>query len=701
MRLLVGLATAALLATACAGEPPPVTATTDDASPTDVATIADPGALTDYEAFELRITDAGKLTPELAIEGFGRAFGPVDGLTDQAADASITGSLTFAIDRMTDVAEDLTAEQQDAIDATLLEIADSITVRRTLAADADDFVDAPLPEARRARRSTPATSQLAAEEGDAEETRILELVEPVVRDARNDFDRLLDFRYDGDIDVAIATTSRLDGGALGASFDRTFAGVPFTTCALTFGRIVGTIDIQNLYGIVYHEIFHCYPRRMAPLGAANDRPAWVEEGAAGWVTMDASDGQGSLGRTWWRHYLQGDGYRPRTSFEYAGIGVFSHAFHLGSDPWETFQRVFTAPALGDDEAYFDLVIDGVSARFLDTWGPSRRLDTSWGEPWTSSGPGVRPPSSMRELLSFSDGAIPYTATRLFARPAPAPGELLVIRTADTTGAARWAPDAGGDIDLTGTDERSWCFPDDCTCSDGSTPPGYDPVPTPDGGVNLVIGVSAPSGGGLIEVVDVDLDDLCEECDEGAAAGIVLPARFDPRSPLGAAAPECPGDGGDVAGCPTGTWVVSPLAIAAQIEGLLAIEGQPSPSVAPAAGRIVATYRDGEVTVTYDNFTLVVAQTGVGGIPILLTFTGGGTGTYTIRDGNLITDPASSSINVAVTVGDTPIDGIGFDGSDFSGVIGTGRLECSDQLMTITVPIDGETGDLIYILTPTV
>jgi hypothetical protein len=708
LRTLVTLLVTTLSLSACSAATPedgdvagPVV---EEQSAQDVAELS-PAA-----AHEVAISEAGGLTPELALTGLGLAFGPVEGLTDQARDPSM-GLVGIALERIDQVADQLSTEQLAAVDALVEEILATTVAQRRLAPGSDEFTDVVASGAPGRPAVTLAAGRAGSLLADAAREAQVDRLEAMIVEERAFLSTRLRYDYDQDIDLVLLDSERVDGAVADSSDRASRFALAVVDCTVRFGRLSDRMSDAELRAYVRHEVFHCFQRRLAPTTAAlNDRPLWVTEGSAAWVTLDAFPAA-SLGAGWWRAYLRPFGWSPETNDEYSSIGYFSQVFDAtGSDPWDTFRRLFSAPAQGGPEDYHFLAIGSAQPEFFGSYGPSRYVDDSVGDPWTTRGPGrPGPVHSVTALLGADDGSLPLGAARLLARSAPAPGRLLLVR-ADARGALRWEPVGGPDTAVAGPTELSWCAEGDCTCADGSAIPGYDPEPPPAGAENLVLGLAGGPTGGFVELVDVAIDDLCddEECPDGTvpastttdADGDEGPSDDGAGDPGGGLTCE-PGD--EIPGCPQGTWSVSGLVLAGQIESLLAVEGrEDNPVVEPAGGRILATFDDGDLTVKYDRFRLLALQPGAGMagvLPITLTFNGEGSGTYRFSRGDLIVDPGPAAIDVAVTIGDTPIDGaIGFTGADFDGLLGSGAFTCAEPLATLVVPIPDSDETLTYVLT---
>lgn len=659
---------------------------------------SDVGATMDaagHDAFEARVARADELTVELAAQGFGRAFGPVEGLTSQVADrAGGPMAAHVALTRIGAVLDELTDAQRDAITDRLGEMLDRTIVRRRLAPDADAFVDLPVEVAAGggtgAQVAKVAAMALAAEEGDAQQDRIRAVFEPLILEARDVLSSAMGLTYDGDIDLRILTSDRVDvEGAWSSSSDYLGdLGLALVDCEIIVGRFPDGRDPAVARAIVYHEVFHCVQRRLGPSEPARaDRPMWVSEGTAAWVGEHAAGGT-ELSRAWWQGYLGHPAYRPSNPGAYSAIGFVDHAIEVAGDPWMLLQDVFRAPVQGGPDDYVDLVM-GEPASFLRGYGPSRLVERTWGGIWSGDGPGMpSSPLSVADLLGADAGALPYGGTRLFARSAPAPGELLVVRARAAEGAMRWQPLGadGSEVTVTGaTFEHAWCARGTCTCPDGSVVPGHAPRPVPDGAENLVVGVASVRGGGSVETDIVHLDDVCiPECPPGgggtAMRMVSAPVSCDPP----------PGPG-----CVVGTWGVDLGGVAAQIERLLASEGpgETSPTADPAGGTIRAVYReDGTVTTTYDQVRLSLVQpAGEIVVPVVVTIDGAGDARYRVEGDRIVVDASTVDISAGVAIAGQPVPGgIGLDTADFTGVVGTADVDCAGDVMVQTVDVgDGD------------
>lgn len=697
---------AVLVASACGSSAEEPAAS--EAPTSSTAVPSDPDELTTYEAFEVRVAEAELLTPELAIEGLGLAFGPIEGLTDQTRDASVTPMRGHLLDRVEQVWDDLDESQQGAV-VTLMEgVLDTAAFHRRLGPDADAFddVDGELVTGAGLRGTVAPLATIglprAAAEGDSEERAIRDAIEPLILQARRELSANMGYTYDQDIDLVILTTDRVDDGAFGASSDRDGPlGLALVDCTLYFGRFLSGKPANVLRSLVYHEVFHCIQRRMSP---GTRRPTWIVEGSAAWVGENAGGGAPVISSAWWRNYLGVSGYAPSIDADgYTAIGIFAHAFdRVGMDPWPALRRVFTAGDILGDEEYLSKIVSEDADGFYATWGPSRMREPGWGAAWDTTGPaiGARELSPLQLLTGFR-GSLPAVGTTLFTPDDIGRTEVVIIEGI-AEGAMRWEPD-GEEVAVSGAFREAWCGEDGCECPDGGEPSIPDLRPAPSGSV-LHVGVAARDRGASVQEERIDIEDLCTPCDDAPVESGVIGGDGDAPAP-DAPAPEAsscedPGEGdpseGGTAACPDGAWKLDLGSYRNILVGLLgpATEGGGSIQDVGVTGEVRADYADGVLEVVYDNLRVVTA---VGNddfrVPLVMVMNGAGQGTYSVRGSTLSAVADNFAMSVDLEVGGEAVDApLDLTTADLpGGGFGDAELICGPGQMVHQIAIpDGTT-----------
>ncbi|HUG47950.1 MAG TPA: hypothetical protein VMP67_06005 [Candidatus Limnocylindria bacterium] len=346
--------------------------------------------------------DDGLLEKDAALRLFASSFGDLPGVDAQRDDR--TGrSGSFAIRSVLGHWDELTAEQQAAIESTLALPPDAVVLE--IPAD-DESVVPPAYFAAVGVADHPYTQEL----------------QEAIRSAGRTIRQMIATRMGSDVpdplNIAIASCEPYLGCAnslwaspAGPSLSGSGA---YAGCNVRITRRALAGGAPWIVSTLAHEIFHCFQGHgYGSLERAARAPAWVIEGGAEWVQNDIT---GDLSPT---DFLMQDWFlSPGTSLmkrAYDAAGFWAHLAETGTNPYDVFPFVFLT---GDGPSAFRGSGAADNQHFLNSWASSITLKEEFGRDWEMVTPGMPDLPANPELWEVANNssveihAEPYTA-RIF------------------------------------------------------------------------------------------------------------------------------------------------------------------------------------------------------------------------------------------------------------------------------------------------
>ena len=452
--------------TPATGTPTTDAAITTDAPTTDAPTTTIPPldeTITPYAAELDNVDEDGVRSLGSSLKLFALAIAPLPGV-DAVTDRTGVSSGTLALRDVLAHYDELTPEQQAAVDAALQPGADTETatvpqgfVPRPQTPIKDAVVDA----------VTSTRAAIAAKLGD----------------------------IPGKIDVAVNAATAVFGVA-----QPTFINGIYSSCKVTISAENPANNALIILNTVGHEVFHCFEAANAKtLSNWYAIGGWLIEGAAEWVGADLSLADGTEAN-WWKKYLT----NPSKSLfarTYDGIGFFSHLAETGTDPWSVFPAMFSA---GGNGAAFD-ASGANSDSFLTSWSSGLFRDPARGAVWDTDGPGITGDAAVPKPLTVANGdnqpvLAPRFANTQYATAISA--DVLIVQ------AAGYVRLNDGSTDIAKVTSSTFCTkPGGCgVCPDGTTLPG-DPPPL---GTDPVVAVSSTATQSSGNLIGLSVEDYCKD-----------------------------------------------------------------------------------------------------------------------------------------------------------------------------------------------
>lgn len=344
---------------------------------------------TAWERVLSQIGPEGDVSLDTALQAFSLAIGLLPGVATPPGPAQQIPSGSGAIRWLMGHYDELTREQQAAVDAYLAPSPDAIQVEPDAAsavrtATFDPTADAPTFHYASARRPV-VTSLRTPSQATEREQYFLAIFDEMDDAVFARLGRLRTLRYtmtlnpthidpEGSTKALAYTVPRFGFGDQEAPSRCDFYLNP---------EITGDGDAVPLRVVIAHEMFHCYQVGLAPdRGAWRDtakaRP-WIVEGSAEWAG-EAIAGPGPDGADWWGRYLSSPGtvLFART---YDAIGFYQHMAERKIDIWKLLDKMLFQ---SNEDAYHTGADPGGDP-FLDTWA-SGLYRAPWGNPWYADGP---------------------------------------------------------------------------------------------------------------------------------------------------------------------------------------------------------------------------------------------------------------------------------------------------------------------------
>lgn len=288
--------------------------------------------------------------------------------------------------------------------------------------------------------------------------------------------------------------------------------------------------------VLAHEVWHCFQfdRHGPHLGA---RPLWMVEGQAEWVGEDHVGGT-EHSAAWWYAWI-GSPERSLFRRSYDAIGLYAVAAQDGVGPHRRMLDMLDRSNLAAVEQLFATPADDIAVNI------GRRLvrSASFGPDWQSDGPGIIDARRVGQFelevgvvhgVSLDVGAVAALPVEITVPE----GEIAWLRIVSGTGAVQ-LPGAPR-VALAQGEDGWWCLrPEGCTCPDGSTPGGGEPMPASPGVGAVGLGRSTV---GPLEVIGrlLTLEDACTPSIRGTWVTPYDPLLDLAAAPFGAPPIDCAG-----------------------------------------------------------------------------------------------------------------------------------------------------------------
>ena len=301
------------------------------------------------------INDDGSVSKDTALQAFSVAFGPLPGVSVPSGDAGFVGSGTMALHWLAGYWDQLTSDQQQTAIAMIPELAG---------------LGAKVPTVFLAsqNRTNDVYTQLAKDYV----AKIGQLLNPGVP-----FNLTVEAR----VGLPVSAEAWAETSVLNASGGNSGTAAKCVILVTQTGDALSPVDARLMMA---HEAWHCYQGQILGLYRTWYSPPapWISEGQAEWVgdslEPDAPAAQGA-----WPGYLPAPDW-PLFKRAYAAVGFYSQLDSSGTDPWTVLKDMLDAK--DNATAFAAAHADGDA--FLDQWASGFLRDTSRGQAWDISGPGV-------------------------------------------------------------------------------------------------------------------------------------------------------------------------------------------------------------------------------------------------------------------------------------------------------------------------
>jgi hypothetical protein len=456
-----------------------------------------PGDLSPYAQLFAQVGPNGEVTKEMALEAFSLAIAPLPGVTVPSGPAPSVSEQkdgTFAVDWLMPYYDELTSDQQKAVDAAL----------------------ARAPDATK-RPATTGNGQIRFELAKVDDTTKAEYVS-VLEDAEKKEAQQLNGGGSLGMDWWLSFNSVDIGpyGALAYSVDDQRLKPPEVGCDIHINPYL--LDISQAYPwlvpvTLAHEMFHCF--EYAHLAGKVHPPAWIVEGLAQWAG-EAVDGPSPDGAIEWDLYLVSP-TMPLYMRSYDAEGFYLHMAEQGIDPWSRAYGIMDAwEAGGNDDAFKDAGAN--QDDFLDTWSSGLFRDSSIGDDWDAQGYSASLIAAAQAIAPKATFAAPRIDLNVASgdtrnvSAAKVTNQLInLIPSADIIvvlidGHARLHT---GNVDDIGLQTRTYCTREDsCKCPPGSTWTGPGQVEYMPKGAISDLALTGGLDGVKGQIIGADVSQFC-------------------------------------------------------------------------------------------------------------------------------------------------------------------------------------------------
>ena len=447
--------------------PPPTTTTTTTTTTTPTTTTIDPAEPTPWTDAIAAFDPEAEPSVDAALSLFALVFGPMPGVPEPPENSGASGDVTIAVRAVRGVWDQLSAEQQAAVE-------DALHPR-----------EAVIHVIGEGRRLAPPDARLVAAINDAAKNQRAAIAAKIGN-------------FTGKLTVVVATKNDADDdyGVADPTVrpDGTFTG----DCTITiFPK--AQAGAEELLNTIAHEVFHCFQFGGYGSNAGWARgPKWVTEGGAEWAAATITVPDSTTGDRWDR-YL-GNPTKPLQNKDYDGIGFWAHLAESGVDPWGVFRTVWAASGTA---AAFNAAGANTDA-FLDSWGSGYVRNAALGATWDTTGPGITPTAFPPTAVALpASGAVAKVTTPFSSDVFVIETEADVLVVRETLGHARLTDTK---IDTPELGEARFCRrPDGCACP--NVPNDIPPAPL----LGLpVLALSGTPTGTSVSLEGVTLELHCEE-----------------------------------------------------------------------------------------------------------------------------------------------------------------------------------------------
>ncbi len=405
--------------------------------------------LSPYEQLWAQVQPDGTVSQETALEAFAVAIAPLPGVTPPAgATTPLSERMdgTFAIDWLLPYYDQLTPDQQRAVDAAL-------------APDPNAPVHSP--------ESSDTTPGIVLADATPEQfyDGFVESAIPVIESRLG---RKLTISH------AISINPTQEGKK--SDFAITYAVSKIgTDCYIHVNPLLETIGEEAVVrATMAHEVFHCFQFDWEHShGGLKDLPAWIKEGQAEWVG-ETVGGPSSQGGAWWGTYL----YTTDVALwarGYDAIGFYQHLQEEGIDPWSIFDPMLAAATTAsagqvNSDAY--KAADATDDTFQDTWASGIFREPSMGAAWNATSPWYTTANTAPKHQLVSNGSVDTLTADVVVNQDWSLFSTADIVEIDGTGHVRLYTTPDGNE--TDTAQRWLCTRSGgCDCPDGTSYAGPD------------------------------------------------------------------------------------------------------------------------------------------------------------------------------------------------------------------------------------
>lgn len=419
----------------------------------------------------------GSITPQLALQAFSRAYGPLPGVNTPPRPGGSPPEATLAMQLVARVWDRLTAAQQAAID-------------RDLGAPHD--------------ASSAAVAQTAAQ---------ILTPNPQLQAVVDRYNAIYRGKLPGAPPVTIKVFSAsekipypkpgydtlADALPLNASGEWG-VGAP-SYCRVRVPPAGRALDPRVLDVVLAHEAFHCY--EFVLMANWRDRTAWILEGLADWAALSVDSLPSSVSAANYKDYLS----TPQTSLlsrSYDAVGFWGHADEVAGPGslWAKIPAVLGAP---NDPASFTAA-GATGSPFVETWASAFWRFPDAGDAWRQIDPlpisGIDFPGLDPNIVTSSSSlfSAPYAVSEFHVDADP---EQPLIEVVTSQGKLRVGV-RRKDYGLSGGSQ--WFCDAKCACPSGETSsiPPHETF-----GQSLALALTGGAAPGSGRVNYHSLDDYCK------------------------------------------------------------------------------------------------------------------------------------------------------------------------------------------------
>ena len=416
-----------------------------------------PGDLSPYAQLFAQVGPDGTVSKDVALQAFALAIAPLPGVTVPSGPAPTVSEQkdgTFAVDWLMPYYDELTSDQQKAVDGALARASDATKRPATTGNGEMRFVLANVDD------TTKANYVKVLEDAETKEAQQLN------GGGKLGMDWWLSFN---NVDIG-------PSGSLAYSVDDQRLKPPEVGCDIHINPYL--LDLSQKFPwlvpvTLAHEMFHCF--EYAHLGGKVHPPSWIQEGLAQWAG-EAVNGPSPDGAIEWALYLQSP-TKPLYKRSYDAEGFYLHMAEIGIDPWTRAYGMMDAwTAGGNDEAFKDAGAN--QDDFLDSWSSGLFRDSSLGEGWDAQGYSASVIAAVQAIAPKATFAAPRVQLNVGSgdtqnvSSGKVTNQLInLVPSADLivtliVGHARLHT---GNLDDVGLEQRTYCTREDgCYCPPGST-----------------------------------------------------------------------------------------------------------------------------------------------------------------------------------------------------------------------------------------